>query len=208
MHKSLLLFSLLLGGLATLADDTLSNESCLDCHDDPGWTETIEGKEVSMHVDPAVFGASLHGDFDCIDCHIDIEEVPHGEDLDHASCADCHDDVQEEYDHSIHGAIQILGNGDAASCGDCHGAHDIQPVDSLDSPVSQTCARCHDNPGLTEEYRMRLPEAGSHYAESIHGQALAKSGLIVAPSCNDCHGVHNIRRAVDENSMVHHTNID
>jgi cytochrome b subunit of formate dehydrogenase len=206
---SLLIFT----GSSAIASDDLSNESCLDCHNDPGWTETRKGKEVSMHVDPAIFSNSLHGDFDCIDCHLDIEEVPHADKLEHASCVDCHEDVQEEYEHSIHGAMKIMGNGDAASCGDCHGYHDVQSVASVESPVfkmnlARTCARCHDNPGLTDEYRMRLPEAGSHYAESIHGKALMQYGLIVAPSCNDCHGVHNIRRAVDENSMVHHTNID
>ncbi|MEX0326559.1 MAG: hypothetical protein AB3N33_10790 [Puniceicoccaceae bacterium] len=213
MKKLLLSIALFLTAALSLADESLSNGSCLDCHDDPGWTEVRKGKEVSMHVDPEVFANSLHGDFDCIDCHVDIEEVPHADKLEHASCADCHDDVQDEYEHSIHGAVQIMGNGDAASCGDCHGYHDIQPVDSIESPVfkmnlARTCARCHDNPGVTDEYRMRFPDAGSHYAESIHGQALTKSGLIVAPTCNDCHGVHNIRRAVDANSMVHHTNID
>lgn len=198
---------------AGLADESLSNESCLDCHNDPGWTEMRKGVEVSMHVDPDIFANSLHGDFDCIDCHVDIGEVPHADKLQHASCTDCHDDIEQEYRKSIHGAMKIMGNGDAASCGDCHGGHDIQPVDSIESPVfkmnlARTCAKCHDNPGITEEYRMRVPEAGSHYTESIHGKALMQYGLIVAPSCNDCHGVHNIRRAVDANSMVHHTNID
>ncbi len=213
MKKASLLAFLFLAGLILHAQDDLSNDSCFDCHNDPGWTETRKGVEVSMHVDPEVFANSLHGDFDCIDCHADIEEVPHAEQLGPPACADCHDDVAEEYSRSIHGAMKIMGNGDAASCGDCHGSHDIQPVDSLESPVfklnlAHTCAKCHDNPGLTEEYRMRFPEIGSHYQESIHGQALMKYGLIVAPSCNDCHGVHNIKRAIDPNSMVHHTHID
>jgi cytochrome b subunit of formate dehydrogenase len=195
------------------SSEELANESCLDCHNEPGWTEKIHGKEVDLHVDPAVFSESLHGDFDCIDCHTDIQEVPHAEDLSDANCSDCHEDVVEEYRRSIHGAMKIVGNGDAASCGDCHGSHDIQPISDLTSPVfkmnlARTCAKCHDNPGITDEYRIRYPEAASHYGESIHGKALMKYGLIVAPSCNDCHGIHNITRSVDENSMVHHTNID
>ena len=43
--------------------------------------------------------------------------------------------------------------------------------------------------------------------DSIHGNALLKMGLIVAPSCNDCHGVHNIKRAVDRDSPINHANI-
>jgi hypothetical protein len=43
--------------------------------------------------------------------------------------------------------------------------------------------------------------------DSIHGKALLKMGLIVAPSCNDCHGVHDIKRSVDRDSPIHHANI-
>ena len=213
MKKALVLIPLMLAGLLAQADDTLSNESCLDCHNDPGWTAEIAGREVNLHVDPDRFADSVHGMWSCIDCHSDIEEVPHAGNLQPVSCAECHSDIEEEYRQSIHGAMKIMGNGDAASCADCHGDHYIKPVDHAESQVfklnlARTCAKCHDNPGITEEYRMRFPETASHYQESIHGKALLEYGLIVAPSCNDCHGVHNIRRAVDKNSMVHHTNID
>jgi cytochrome b subunit of formate dehydrogenase len=199
--------------LLSLGQDELSNASCLDCHDDPGWTEMIDGKEVSLHVDAGLLASSVHGDWDCIDCHSDIEEVPHAEKLQPASCADCHEDENAEYKQSIHGAMGTMGNTDTATCSDCHGSHGILPVNDIASPVfklnlATTCAKCHDNPGLTAEYRMRFPEIGSQYQESIHGQALMKFGLIVAPSCNDCHGVHDIKPAVNPESMVHHTNID
>ena len=42
---------------------------------------------------------------------------------------------------------------------------------------------------------MKYPQAAAQYMDSIHGRALLKMGLIVAPSCNDCHGVHDIKRA-------------
>jgi hypothetical protein len=43
--------------------------------------------------------------------------------------------------------------------------------------------------------------------DSIHGRALLKMGLIVAPSCDDCHGVHDIKRAVDRDSPINHANV-
>ena len=52
--------------------------------------------------------------------------------------------------------------------------------------------------------RSNIPEAASQYMDSIHGRALLKMGLIVAPSCNDCHGVHNIKRRVDRDSPINH----
>ena len=54
---------------------------------------------------------------------------------------------------------------------------------------------------------MKHPEAAAQYMDSIHGQALLKMGLIVAPSCNDCHGVHGIKRAVDRDSPINHANV-
>ena len=54
---------------------------------------------------------------------------------------------------------------------------------------------------------MKHPEAAAQYMDSIHGRALLKMGLIVAPSCNDCHGVHDIKRAVDRDSPINHANV-
>ena len=54
---------------------------------------------------------------------------------------------------------------------------------------------------------MKHPEAAAQYLDSIHGRALMKMGLIVAPSCNDCHGVHDIKRAVDRDSPINHANV-
>ncbi|HUM28104.1 MAG TPA: cytochrome c3 family protein, partial [Anaerolineales bacterium] len=73
--------------------------------------------------------------------------------------------------------------------------------------LPQTCARCHNDPKLAEQYRMKLPEAAAQYLDSIHGQGLLKMGLIVAPSCNDCHGVHDIIPGTYTNSPVFKANI-
>ena len=105
-----------------------------------------------------------------------------------------------------------MGASAAASCVDCHGSHDMQPVKHADSPVfklnlPRTCAKCHSNPGMTAEYRMKYPQVASQYADSIHGRALLQMGLILAPSCNDCHGVHDIKRSVDRSSSVNHANV-
>jgi hypothetical protein len=54
---------------------------------------------------------------------------------------------------------------------------------------------------------MKYPQAADHYLDSIHGRALLKMGFIVAPSCNDCHGVHDIKRGVDRDSPIHHANV-
>ncbi len=43
---------------------------CLACHSDPTLTMDVNGKKVSLYVDPAEAAASIHGTmFTCVDCH-------------------------------------------------------------------------------------------------------------------------------------------
>ncbi|HHY85791.1 MAG TPA: hypothetical protein GYA07_09735 [Verrucomicrobia bacterium] len=200
-------------GLVTAsAAESFSNADCLLCHSDPSTTRTVNGQEVPLLFPTNSFAASVHSGLNCVDCHEGITELVHENDLPPANCSSCHEDEAKQYAASIHGVSHTLGASGAAACWDCHGTHDILPSSDARSPtfklnLPQTCARCHSNPGLTEEYRMKHPDAAAHYMDSIHGRALLKMGLIVAPSCNDCHGVHDIKRGVDRNSPIHHANI-
>ncbi len=97
------------------------------------------------------------------------------------------------YEQSVHAKALVRGNGNAATCIDCHGSHDMRKGGDPDSPVSKkhiqtACAQCHK-------------EIAATYASSIHGTALAK-GNIAAPACTDCHGEHKILGPKDLNSPV------
>jgi cytochrome b subunit of formate dehydrogenase len=206
------------------AGSPIGNGSCLDCHGDKTLTTTnAAGKEVLLFVDAARFATSVHRTNSCVSCHSDLTTKHPDDNLPAkaVSCALCHETQGKEYAASIHGVSHTLGASGAASCIDCHSldhtnaalnAHYMLPARSMESPVfklnlPQTCAKCHSNPGLTREYQMKYPEAASQYMDSIHGRALLKMGLIVAPSCNDCHGVHNIKRAVDRDSPITKQNV-
>ena len=195
-----------------LAADKFTNADCLDCHLDPATTRKVGEKVVSLIFPTNAFNQSLHAKFDCIDCHEGIKDLVHPSKLPPPNCAGCHEKEAKEYTTSIHGLSHAMGASGAANCWDCHGAHGIAPVKQADSPVfklnlPQTCAKCHSNAGLVREYRMNNPEAAAQYLDSIHGRALLKMGLIVAPSCNDCHGVHDIKRRVDRDSPINHVNV-
>jgi cytochrome b subunit of formate dehydrogenase len=190
----------------------IKTADCLDCHLDPGTTRKVAGKIVSLVFPTNSFAKSVHSQLDCVDCHEGIKDLVHPSKLPPPNCAGCHEKEGKEYATSIHGMSHALGSSGAANCWDCHGSHEIVPVKHADSPVfklnlPQTCAKCHNNAGLTKEYEMKHPEAASQYMESIHGLALLKMGLIVAPSCNDCHGVHDIKRGVDRDSPINHANV-
>ena len=194
------------------AAEKFSNADCLDCHLDPTTTRTVGTNVMALIFPTNTFAKSEHASLDCVDCHVGIKDLVHESKLPPVDCASCHEAESKQYAASIHGVSHKLGASGAASCWDCHGAHEIVPVKHADSPVfklnlPQTCARCHSNDGLASEYQMKNADAAAQYAESIHGRALLKMGLIVAPSCNDCHGVHDIKRGVDRDSPIHHANV-
>lgn len=209
------LSAVLLAVSAGFAAEAIPNSSCLDCHSDQSLTKELPGgKELSLFVDEAALTRSVHQTNTCVSCHTDITSQ-HPDDevaVKPVNCATCHESAAKEYATSIHGASHTLGASGAASCTDCHGKHDMLSHRDPASPVfkmnlPRTCAGCHANEKLTQEYKMKYPEAADHYVESIHGRALLKMGLIVAPSCNDCHGVHDIKRGVDRDSPIHGANI-
>ena len=115
----------------------------------------------------------------------------------HETCARCHADpkvIAEEqitrpravalFVQSIHGqAILQKGNLTAATCTDCHGAHEIRraadPASGVfKQNVAVTCKQCHD-------------DVASQFQDSVHGRAVSH-GVFAAPTCTDCHGEHGI----------------
>jgi cytochrome b subunit of formate dehydrogenase len=199
------------GTVSTNTPEKFANSDCLACHLDPNTTRVVNGKTESLVFPTNAFQKSVHAHLACVDCHTGIKDLVH-DPLGPPHCTPCHAKEAADYATSIHGVSHLLGASGAANCWDCHGAHDILPVNDPTSPVFKlnqpfTCAKCHSNPGLTKEYEINRPEAAAQYMESIHGRALLKMGLIVAPSCDDCHGVHDIKRAVDRDSPINHANV-
>lgn len=127
----------------------------------------------------------------CIACHAD-EEIEARHNLPEQ-------DTFTAYENSVHGrAIEEKGLIVAAACNDCHGTHEIKPLDDPDSighksNIPAVCGQCHT--GIYEEY-----------SESVHGQAVS-SGIEAAPVCTDCHGEHTIAKVTDPESMVYSKNI-
>jgi cytochrome b subunit of formate dehydrogenase len=72
-------------------------------------------------------------------------------------CGNCHVELSSTYRLSIHGELTQLGYVPAAGCPDCHGGHEILPIDDPNSHLSPknrvaTCAKCHPNanPNFTQ----------------------------------------------------------
>lgn len=69
-----------------------------------------------------------------------------------AECGTCHERLYETYFETYHGQVTRLGFDLAATCSDCHTAHDMRPASDPKSSVFPTnlvatCARCHPAAG-------------------------------------------------------------
>ena len=65
-------------------------------------------------------------------------------------CGRCHQAIAETYFDTYHGKVSQLGYTKTAKCYDCHGAHDIMPVENPVSHLNrknivETCKKCHTN---------------------------------------------------------------
>ncbi len=213
---------------AAMAATPPENLRCFNCHGNeaiarssPAERETMvrsaagvspRADLAALYVAPEVYKYSVHGDVTCTSCHPDCEELPHAIRTKPAQCASCHAEEQGEYAGSVHGKAIAGGQESAAHCRDCHGTHDILSAKNPQSRTFKlqlpfTCAKCHSNPRLMEDAQVHQPEAARQYIDSMHGRGLIVDGLIVAPSCNDCHGVHDIWPASDPRSRIHKENV-
>lgn len=180
---------------------SIADEVCLGCHSAPGQTYSLaSGELLDLSVNPEVYAASVHGQsgYACVQCHRTIGEYPHpplqAENLRQVtlqlsqSCQHCHTHQFELAQDGVHATALQNGNIQAATCSDCHGAHDVRRLNDPQTRtltpearlwIPQTCARCHSL--IYEKYK-----------ESVHGAALIDEGNLDVPTCIDCHGVHNI----------------
>jgi hypothetical protein len=182
-----------------------ANADCLTCHEDDSAVRA-DGRPVVVKL--AAFETSVHGPLACVDCHGDLAkaELPHPEKLAKVDCATCHAGPVEQYGVSAHAKARASGTDVAATCVACHGMHDIRPSKDPESRtyhlnIAATCARCHGNAEIIAKGKIPS-DVTKAFGDSIHGRALSRSGLIVAPTCSDCHGAHDIRQVSDPLSRV------
>ena len=182
--------------------------NCLSCHGEKGFAVPVgkDGTPPYRHLDiePDALKASVHGRYGCLDCHADIEQLPHKDDLKTVDCVSCHiqqgegsapertswfsdDDMDivirtKQYTRSVHAKQQDAK--DNAGCADCHSAHYVYRSDDPRSTVyklnaPESCGACH---------RKSLDE----YRQSIHGASLKTPWKGDSATCTDCHSAHRI----------------
>ena len=228
----LLLSSLFLIPAADAAPDA---KACLACHASmKGNIEKEKGVLVNLNVDAEKFSKSVHGSFNCVDCHLSLASQPHKgpaapvdkaiqdlakalslkskiDPVAQAACVNCHPDPYAAYKTSVHGQnVMVKKSTDGPVCTSCHGSpHYIQARPSTESKVYLyniivTCGTCHEEKFMSEKYGFS-PLVWERYLESFHGRKL-KLGHTGAPSCASCHGSHGVLSAKDPKSPVYPAN--
>lgn len=189
MHLPALMLALLLSPQPA-APATSDVDTCLACHSDPQLMKaTTDGAKVSLLVDRATLGGSVHKGLACTDCHAGFAEIPHATGTYQTArelslkydeqCRRCHFTNYTKTLDSVHQASVKRGDRMAPVCVDCHGSHDIQTPAQPRTRVSQTCARCHEG-------------VATAYAKSVHGRSLGSANEADVPVCTDCHRTHEI----------------
>lgn len=212
-HAQIVRLSLafLAASLAGIAWAGPTNDDCMMCHSDKELTRE-DGTNVGVDAD--LFGGSIHAWLSCTDCHNDLAEgeIPHEAKLAPPDCSSCHADAVALYEKGIHAKARAEGKMLAASCADCHGAHDILPAADPASRTNhqklpETCGSCHGNSRIIAEGNIDIGDVAAAFHDSIHGKALTDKGLVVAPNCSDCHRAHDVLRKDDPESPVHRAQI-
>lgn len=194
--------------------------NCQGCHsrESASYLTSVHGKEFARGNRDVPYCSRCHGEHDIAETKAGRSPLSRSRVV--TLCAGCHADriitqkyaelpgpeLVKVYENSVHGKglkERGLTVGDSTLrevpvCTDCHGTHNLLPVDEPDSPtnkknIAQTCGRCHFK--IAEDYR-----------QSIHGQRLA-GGVSDCPTCTNCHGEHSIASVTDPESKTFATNI-
>ncbi len=195
----------------------VSDKQCLECHGVKGFSAITEKngvrKKRAIDVNHEAMKQSLHGKLECVQCHIDIKELPHKkEKLKTVNCVTCHQKKDpvlirqnsrtvgrganqrtktpafvsntKNYTLSIHGDPTKDNN---ASCSTCHTAH---YVFKSDDPRALNYRE--NSPQMCGECHQKELQ---NYQKSIHGAALKTPWKGDSATCADCHSAHDISEA-------------
>lgn len=96
---TLILASMLMfvGAAAAQDEDLSDNEVCLGCHEGTEWSAPENSDRPRVHQDSGEFVQADHEMWSCTDCHTDIMEIPHREDVERdVDCTNCHETTPEK----------------------------------------------------------------------------------------------------------------
>lgn len=194
--------------------ELFGENTCISCH------EGLGGKHAGITADWAESVHATRG-VGCVSCHGgDPTKADAGESMSPEAgylgplpkdripglCGSCHTRVDlmrpfdlptdqlDQYWQSQHGQALLEGDGNVATCFDCHDGHRVLKVSDPASQVYPTnepamCAGCHADQTLMDPYGIPTDQYAL-YQKSVHGMAMLQNQDLRAPTCSTCHGKH------------------
>jgi len=181
------------------AGERLENAQCLGCHGNEGFAiPRPDGQMRSLHVVKEKFENSVHGKRLCVECHQNINGIPHEKVEIRVSCVQCHQNLRngaqgesktkeqekldvvvlqiERYMKSVHARPSTEDQSRTnATCYNCHDAHYVYPLGTTVRAewrlnIPDACGKCH-----TRERAL--------YATSVHGKEVLEKRNPAAAIC-------------------------
>jgi len=181
-------------------------ETCKKCHNN-----VVTNYETSAH--GKAFLKGNENSPSCAVCHGEhsIKSVKMSDEFSKINqtelCLNCHQDGKykeltdlkshpEDYKQSAHYLALKNGNTKAATCSDCHGAHEMQDAKDTTSNINRknvanSCGRAGCHTKQLEEFN-----------GSIHQVSLVSKQNSDAPSCVTCHGNHQVMKKEEANNKI------
>ena len=189
----------------------LPDVDCSDCHDgaEEEYSQSIHATSEDNH-ELTAYCHDCHGKHNILSAS-DSSSLVFKLNIEY-TCGNCHSRLDvlkllglnghgpvEGYDHSVHNRIlRQEPDKHAPTCISCHGYHEIYLMSDPRSSFNklnraETCGECH-------------VEVKDKYYQSIHWRAL-KRGHLESPTCNDCHGEHEIVSPEEESAATNRLNL-
>lgn len=180
---------------------TGNNSYCAVCHSQPLRAVALpDGFTLRLYVTPQMIADSVHGGetpLGCVDCH-GIDAFPHSGPtpsshrqytLDSVKmCVGCHVTEATDLQNGLHEQAILAGNTAAAVCTDCHGAHDVLPVNEQPEITAGICGTCHTDTLVQWQGspHVNIGPLGCASCHSPHTQMI-RAGDTPNGLCLNCH---------------------
>lgn len=179
---------------------------CFSCHEDTG-------KKHAFHSRLRLTEIPAGDDTSCVACHGTHEVAavkslvfPFSDGAQLQACGRCHEAAREHFAASAHGQAFDAKQPNAPDCLTCH-RQPVVPVKgesaTLAQKLAQTrqCESCHVEKENVVEQALRGTKFVTSFDHSVHGDAL-RGGQVEAANCVDCHGAHQMNRAMAPGARV------
>ncbi|MEX2043890.1 MAG: cytochrome b/b6 domain-containing protein [Opitutus sp.] len=180
--------------------ETIAPVDCAGCHEDTG-------RKHAFHPRLALAEVPSGEDTSCAACHgkHDVAPIksplfPFANGPQPQACGKCHEPARDHFNASAHGLAFASKQPNAPDCLTCH-RQDVVPVlkakPTLEQKLTQTqqCESCHVGQESVAGHALRGTKFVTSFEQSVHGAAL-RDGKAEAANCVDCHGAHEMNRAM------------